>query len=125
MKIFPVRWKHVVTVVLIVVAAFLVVDLNSRLVALNRLSGQRDEMQAEVVGLQATATALSEQIAYATSQAAVDQWAREEGHMTMPGDVLIIPIPPPGATSVPVFVPTVASRAVENWEIWWALFAGE
>jgi cell division protein FtsB len=125
MKVLPIRWKYVLMAALMIVAALLILDLNGRIVALNRLSKQRDQLQKQVLGLQATATALADEVAYATSQAAVDQWAREEGHMTRPGDVLVIPIPPPGATSVPVFVPTPVPQKVENWQIWWALFMGE
>lgn len=125
MRRLSIRWKYVLIAALSILAAFLIIDLNSRLVSLNRLSKQRDQLQVQVLGLQATATALAEQVTYATSEAAVDQWAREEGHMTRPGDVLVIPIPPPGATSVPVFVPTPVPQKVENWQVWWALFMGE
>jgi len=55
----------------------------------------------------------------------VDEWAREQGHMAKPGDVVIVPIPPEGAQIMPTPMPTPTTIVAENWEVWQVLFFGE
>lgn len=124
-NILLVNKKHLLIAGAVIILFFLVMDLNSRLVSLNRLSSEAKAMQTEVSSLVATSTALSDEIVFAQSDAAVDEWAREEGHMTRPGDVLVVPVAPPGATPVPVFVPTPTVMSVKNMDVWWALFFGD
>lgn len=113
--------KKVGMVVVGVVLFFLVMDLNSRLNELNRLSGQRDRSSTQVAVMQETLSHLETQIYYATSESSVEEWAYEEGHMALPGDQVIIPLSPPGTTEVPVILPTVEPVQVTNWDIWMAL----
>jgi hypothetical protein len=55
------------------------------------------------------------------------QWrlAYNEGHMVRPGEKLVIPLVPAGATAAPILVPTPTVMPVENWEIWMALILGK
>jgi cell division protein FtsB len=108
-----------------VVLFFLVMDLNNRLNELSRLSAQRDDAQQVVDDLQSTLNILNTQIAYATSEGAVEQWAYEEGHMVREGENLVIPLEPEGATQAPLVVATATPQPVSNWDIWWALFLGK
>jgi hypothetical protein len=78
-----------------------------------------------VVDLQKTLVVLNTQIAYATSEGAVEEWAYVEGHMVRQGENLIVPLQPEGATQVPLVVPTATPIPVSNWDIWMALFSGE
>lgn len=89
------------------------------------MSSERNRIKSEVLQLTATVQQIYTQIAQATSQKAVEEWAREEGHMVQPGDYLIVPVAPFGATSQPDLIPTPASSRVANWEVWWALFFGK
>ena len=100
-------------------------DLNSRLNELSRLTAQRDRASTVVSVLESTLQVLETQVAYATSEGAVEEWAYNEGHMVRPGEKLIIPLSPPGTTPVPVFLPTPTVVPVENWEIWMALILGK
>ncbi len=100
-------------------------NLNSRLTEYFRLTGERDKMKAVVGELQATKVALDTQAAYATSDAAVIDWARGEAHMALPGDNVIIPVTPVGSTPQPEIQVTSIPPAVENWQVWYALFFGE
>ncbi|HNT53690.1 MAG TPA: hypothetical protein PKG95_03200 [Anaerolineaceae bacterium] len=109
----------------VVVLLLLMMDLNNRVVALNRLTDQRDDMHTEIAQYQATATVLHTQIAYATSEAAVDGAARDKLHYIQPGDVLVVPLPPPGATPAPVFIPTPTVMPIENYQVWWELIFGD
>lgn len=117
--------KRIFVVAGLVLLFLLMVDLNSRLSDLYRLTRERDSMRTEIAELTSTAVTLQTQIAFATSDVAVEQWAREEGMMVRPGDQLIVPIAPEDATPMPV-VPTQVPQAVlKNWQVWWALFFGE
>jgi hypothetical protein len=122
---FPLDTKKILLIIGAVVLFFLVMDLNSRLNELSRLSAQRDKASTVVSVLESTLQVLDTQVAYATSEGAVEDWAYNEGHMVRPGEKLIIPLSPPGTTAVPVLVPTSTVVPVENWEIWMALIFGK
>jgi hypothetical protein len=113
--------RKILLVVVGVVVFFLVMDLNSRLNELNRLSAQKNSSATQVAILQSTLDHLETQMYYSTSVSAVEQWAYEEGHMAQPGDHVIIPVAPPGVTQPPVFQPTPTPQAISNWEIWMTL----
>lgn len=117
--------KRIIVVAGLVLLFFLMVDLNTRLNDLYRLTRERDSMRTEIANLTGTAVGLETQIAYATSDGAVEQWAREEGMLVRPGDQLIVPIAPTDATPVPVVAPQATQPAMKNWQVWWALFFGE
>ncbi len=117
--------KRIIVVAGLVLLFFLMVDLNTRLNDLYRLTRERDSMRTEIANLTATAVGLETQIAFATSDGAVEQWAREEGMLVRPGDQLIVPIAPADATPVPVVAPQATQPAMKNWQVWWALFFGE
>lgn len=121
----PFDVKKIGFVVAAVILFFLVMDLNNRLNELSRLSAQRDEAQQVVDDLQKTLHVLNTQISYANSEGSVEQWAYEEGHMVRPGENLIIPLQPAGATQVPLVVPTETPQPISNWDIWKALFLGQ
>lgn len=117
--------KKIGLVVAAVILFFLVMDLNSRLNELSRLTAQRDRASTVVSVLESTLQVLETQVAFATSEGAVENWAYTEGHMVRPGEKMIIPLSPPGTTQVPVFLPTPTAVPVENWEIWMALLLGK
>jgi len=125
MKSFPLNKKRLVAVVVFVIAFFLMMDLFGRLTELSRLGSQRDDMVTEVFSLTGTLQALDTQVAYATSAVAVEDWARQEGHMVKSGDVLIVPIQPESATPMTYLTPAPTTQRVSNWDIWWALFFGK
>ena len=115
----PVR--QVVIVLVLGVMALIMLNLNSRLNEYNRLTAQRDAVAGEVTQLAATSTALDTELAYARSDEAVEDYARE-AHMVKTDEVMVVPLPKPGqATPTPEYDPP-SVRTVQNWEIWWALF---
>jgi len=122
---FPFDGKKIGFVVIGIVLIFLVMDLNTRLNELSRLTAQRNENETVVANLQQTVVVLNTQIGYATSEAAVEEWAYKDGHMVRPGENLIIPLEPQGATQVPLIVETQVPTQISNWEIWKALFTGQ
>ncbi len=68
--------------------------LSARVNELNQLTDQYEMMKTEVIALRSTNNNLETRIAYATSVAAVDEYARERGYMVKPGEILVVPISP-------------------------------
>jgi cell division protein FtsB len=109
----------------VIVLLVLLLDLNNRVGELYTLTRQRDQMRTNVVVLQSTENTLRKQIAYATSESAVEEWARQDNSYSQPGDKVIIPLAQPGFTPMPTVQPTPTTVVLENWEIWSLLFLGE
>ena len=104
---------------------FLVMDLNNRLNELSRLSAQQEKAATVIAQLESTLSRLDTQVAFANSEGAVEEWAYEEGHMTRPGENLVIPLMPAGSTPIPEVIITSTPEPVENWQIWLALITGK
>ena len=116
--------KKIIGIVALVLLMLLMMNLNSRLSEYFRLSNTRDKLGAEVGDLRATKLALDTQVAFATSDRAVEEWARSEAHLARPGDKVIIPVTPVGQTPVPQVQVTPTVQSADNWQVWWALFFG-
>ena len=118
----PFSFRRVAAFAGIFILILFVIEFNSRLEELNRLNEQRDQIRALATEAMQTQVALQTQVAYAGSTAAVEEWARTEGHYLQEGDQPVIPVGVPG--SVPVIVPTPvpSPTPMENWEVWWSLF---
>jgi cell division protein FtsB len=115
-------WKYILGFLGLVVLIFMVSDFNSRTAEARRLSHERDLARAEVTRLSATKEYLETAIAYATSDAAVDEWARQQGHMVQPGDNPVVIATPVGSTPVPTPVVMETQEPMQNWQVWSALF---
>jgi hypothetical protein len=117
--------KQIIGASAIILLVLLMMNLNSRLGEYFRLSSERDKLSTQVGYDRATKAALDTLVAYATSNPAVEQWARDSAHLARPGDKVIIPITPIGVTQAPLVQPTPTPRQVDNWQVWWALFFGQ
>ena len=115
-------WKYALAVTGLVVLAILVMDFNNRMAALRHLTQQRELVAGQLQRLQATQAALQTQIAYATSEGAVVDWAYSEGNLVRPGDNPVVPISPPGGTPVPTSTPAMVTLKVSNLQMWLWLF---
>ena len=124
MKNFRISWKQIGAVVAFVVMFFLLMDLNNRINELNRLNNQLSGMQTEVAVLKATESALREQIVYATSEAAVNEYARNSG-LVREGEKLIVPLGEGTVVPTQSIASTPTPVMFSNAEIWWALFFGD
>lgn len=125
MKILWESRKKIIGLSAVILLMLLMMNLNSRLNEYFRLASERDRVNTQVSDLRATKAALETQVAYATSDEAVEEWARSEAHMAQPGDQVIVPLTPASQATVPVTQATPAPLTVQNWEVWWALFFGE
>jgi hypothetical protein len=116
--------KQALVGALIVVIILLMAEFNNRMTELNRLTVQRNRAAGQITSLVQTQISLETQIAVATSVAAVEEWAYEEGRLVRPGDNPVVPLASgeeDSSTSVPS-VPLESDNVVENWEVWIALF---
>jgi cell division protein FtsB len=121
---FKINKKQFITVALLIMFVFLMMDFNSRLSELSRQNARRDQVKTEVQALMWTEEALKGQVLYATSEAAVEDWAREQGHMSLPGDVVIIPLPEGEVVERVILTPVPTAKPLENWEVWRMLLLG-
>ncbi len=109
----------------LIILILLMMDFNNRLGEMLRLNEQRGVSSAKLTQLVETQQFLENQIAYATSDVAVQEWARQEGRMVQPGDIPIVPIAPPGSVQATESAPVPTVEPVSNWQVWEALFFGK
>lgn len=111
-------------VIVVVIAILILGDLNRRMSDARRLERDARSLGTEVAGLEATNQALATEVAMATSDVMVEEWARSEARMVQEGEVLIVPVPEEGVTPEPTPAQSESRRPVTNWEVWWALLFG-
>jgi len=118
----PINFRRVAVFLGVFMLIVVVIEFNSRLEELNRLNDQRDEIRAIATQSIQTQMALQTQVAFAGSTAAVDEWARTEGHYILEGDQPVIPVVQPGSEPVIIATPLPLPTPMQNWEVWWSLF---
>jgi len=121
----PINLRRVLVLIGILVLAFIVLEFNRRLEELNMLNRQNQIIQTQATQAIQTQFALQTQVAYAGSDAAVDEWARTDGHYIKDGDLPVVPIWQPCAAPIEASTPTPVPTQLPNWEVWWGLFFGE
>lgn len=118
--------KRLIAIVAIVLLVFLMMGFNNRLINMNRLSKQENILKTRISGLEATKLAVEEQVAYATSEVALEEWARESNHLIEPGDQAIVLIAPDKQTSTPTPMPSKPDQTnLSYFETWKLLLFGE
>lgn len=106
---------------LILVLVAMTIDLSMRISTLAFMNRQYETLAADVAILQTTLDVASDEIGYAASDTSVEEWARVQGLMMKPGDVVVLPLPgtPLAPTATPV--PSVEPVEYENWQVWYSL----
>lgn len=120
----PISVRRIAILIGIIMLVFTVLEFNRRLEELNTLNGQYETMQGQATQLIQTQAALNTQVAFAGSNAAVEEWARADGHYVQDGDLPVVPIPQPGAPLVEASTPVPTATPMQNWEVWRELFFG-
>lgn len=100
------NWRRLGIFLIIGIVLFLVMNFNSRLEELNRIENRRETVAVEATSVVATQKAHMTKLAYATSDAAVQDYARNEAHLGQANDKVVIVLPEPGATPEPTSIPT-------------------
>ena len=118
----PINVRRVLVLIGILVLVFIVLEFNRRLEELNMLNRQNQAIQTQATQAIQTQFALETQVAYAGSDAAVEEWARTDGHYIQDGDLPVVPVGEAGAAPIEAPTPTPAPTQFANWEVWWNLF---
>jgi len=115
---------------ILAIGLLLAINFSSRIAASQPLQEAYARVQAEIEALRREQAELIRQRDYVRSDAYVEKWARSEGKMVRPGEVLVIPLPvsapaetppTPSPDQMQVVVETAPPRP-EPWKLWWALF---
>jgi hypothetical protein len=114
--------KYIAVVAGLVLFTFLVISFNSRIAEQRELVAQSELIRAKRDALRLTDANLDAQIAYATSDAAVEEWAYQEARWVRSGDQPVVPISPSESTPIAPPVETPEPVVYANWQVWWALF---
>ena len=117
--------RRVLVLIGILALVFIVLEFNRRLEELNLLNRQNEAVQTQATQAIQTQAALQTQVAYAGSDAAVEEWARTDGHYIQNGDLPVVPVGQAGAAPIEANTPPPASAHTTNWQVWWNLFFGE
>ena len=121
----PINMRRVLVLIGILALVFIVLEFNRRLEELNMLNRQNQMIQTQATQAIQTQFALQTQVAYAGSTAAVEQWARTDGHYIKDGDLPVVPVGRPGDAPVEASTPTPFPTKVPTWKVWWDLFFAE
>lgn len=114
--------RYFIMIVGVGILVLLVLGFNNRIATLRRLEDDAEKVGTQVALLEGTEVVLVTQIAYATSDAAVEAWAYEEARMIREGDHPVAPISPHESTPEPSLIVVPAPQTIENWQVWKALF---
>ena len=120
----PINLRRVAVLIGILILVFIVLEFNRRLEELNMLNAQSRLVQMQATQAVQTQLALQTHVAYAGSDAAVEEWARIDGHFIQDGDLPVVPVGEPGAAPIQASTPTPVPTQPSNWEVWWDLFFG-
>jgi hypothetical protein len=116
-------WRNILVVLGLFLAVVLLIDFNRRMEELDSLTAKLDSVRAEGTSVMQTQEALVTQVAYATSDEAVEQWAYQNKWVRV-GEHLVQLEPAGSVTATPVPLPVTQTETVPNWRIWWELFFG-
>jgi hypothetical protein len=120
----PINIRRVAVLIGILILVFIVLEFNRRLEELNMLNAQSRLVQTQATQAVQTQLALQTQVAYASSEDAVEEWARTDGHYIRDGDLPVVPLAEPGSAPIAVSTPTPVPTQPSNWQVWWDLFFG-
>lgn len=124
MSPLPIHLRRVLTAIGIAVLVFVILEFNRRLEELNLLTQQAKSFRVEVTQAVQTQHALQTAVAYANSTAAVEEWARVDGHYIREGDLPVVPVEAPGEAPILLSTPIPTPTPMQNWEVWYTLFFG-
>jgi hypothetical protein len=117
------KWRNILIVAGLFIAVVLLVDFNRRMEELNRLTSKLEAVHAEGTTIMQTQEALVTQVAYATSDDAVEQWAYQNKWVRV-GEHPMELVPAGSATATPEPTPVIQAGSPPKWRIWWELFFG-
>ena len=114
--------QQLLLIVGLIIGLSVIIDFNRRIQAEQRIVAESNQLQVGVTALAATQSVLATEVAFASSDAYVAQWAHGEGRYVQQGEVLVVPVAPNGAVSTPVPAVAAGPEPPSNFQIWWSLF---
>lgn len=115
LALFIKRFPIVIGVFILLVVLF---AFSQRIAEYLRLNSQLEREQARLTELAATQAFLEDEIAYATSEVAVEEWARQDARWAQDGDFPVIPLTPQGTTPQPEGSLQANPTPSSNWNTW-------
>ena len=113
---------------ILAIGLLLAINFSSRITAGQPLQEAYNQAVTEVYQLKSEQTDLIKERDFVQSDAFVESWARDNGKMVRPGEVLVVPVPSTKSLATPdanqtqsVPVETTPRQAAP-WSVWWALF---
>jgi cell division protein FtsB len=100
-------------------------DLSRRMADARGLERDATVLQTEVAQLEQDNLFLATQIAQLADEAMIEQWARSQARMILPGERLIFPLPSVQSGGAARATPEPLPALPSNWEVWRALIIGE
>ena len=82
--------RRLILVAVIILLVLLMMGFNNRMVRALELEEQAQAMTTRIAELEQTKVYLEAQIAFATSEKAVEQWAREDAKLIKEGDIPLL-----------------------------------
>jgi cell division protein FtsB len=119
------KLSNVGLVILAVVGVFILGDLTRRMADARRLERDSRILGTQVKDLEDEQTDLQTQVAYATSEVMVEQWARGEAKMVGRGEKLVVPMSADGPIATATPIPSPSQGLPSKLDVWWALLFGE
>ena len=117
------KWRNILIILGLFLAVVLLIDFNRRMEELDSLTAKLDSVRAEGTSVMQTQNALVTQVAFATSDLAVEQWAYQN-KMVREGEHAVQLEPLGSVTATPVPALVTQTEALPTWRIWWELFFG-
>lgn len=124
----PFSGTQVMFAAILSIGLILAINFSSRIADSQPIQEAHDRAEAQIEQLRDEQAELMALRDYVRSDAYVASWARSEGKMVRPGEVLIVPVPS-GATIEPTPIPPISFEDVqttppepETWTLWWSLF---
>ncbi len=117
------KWRNILIILGLFIAVVLLIDFNRRMEELGRLTTKLESVRAEGTSIMQTQNALVTQVAYATSDNAVEQWAYENKWVRV-GEHPVVLVPSGSVTATPEPQVVTQTESLPNWRIWWELFFG-
>jgi hypothetical protein len=112
---------------ILAIGLILAINFSTRITASQPLEEIYNQTLDEIEQLKLGQATLIAERDYASSDGYVEVWARQDGKMARPGEVLVIPLPAGVSvqttpTPLPFVEVVTAPEEPSTWELWWALF---
>ena len=118
-----INWRSALIILGFFLAVVMLIDFNRRMQELDSLVVKLNAVSAEGTAVENTRVALVTQVAYATSDSAVEQWAYEN-KWVREGEKPIGLVSGQNVTPTPEPLSTARADDLPNWRTWWELFFG-